>query len=284
MSTYIINTESVQNRWGHLLKDLTPKDNILAFFRNDCSDLTLGFINAILKRHTHIELISRIQTVRTNITVNFQLVTELGYRIAKNPDERYILVSENEVYDPLIEYWSDKNIDIHRYNIITSKPDDIKMSYNHRQNDELRKPLDEAQIAQMPEFTPTYDPTPEQPKTLAEPDADNTGKTIRSNDNDYVFKEIEYLPDRDCAHAYYVGMNKLHIPANKSKELAKLMVDIMKKPENQRMLGIYNLMGTTFGKKSSFTKTYYRQIKMLVAEINRIGPLPIEARPCGNAS
>lgn len=285
---YFVDTESVHNRWGHLLKMITPKDTVLAFFHNNCTPMTAGFINALLKSGAHVELISRIQKSHSSAAINFQLVTELGYRIASKPDMTYVLVSENTEYDPLIEYWTNKDANLSRFNIMTSKPEEISMSYNHRPNDEFKdktKPT-------PPVTEPTQDnqqnlvtltataKDPEEPfntpiiKKTVEPATAKEQKLSEKPATAEPSPKIQYLSKKACIQDYYVRLNKLHIPAVRSKAIAELMVDIMEKPVNQRMLGLYNAMSTQFGKKSAFTKTYYMPVKMLVAEINRTGPLP----------
>lgn len=273
---YIVDTESVQNRWGHLLKSITPNDDVVAFFDNNCTPMTLNFINALLRSGAHIELISRIQEIKSAVAINFQLVTELGYRIANAPNTTYVLVSENIEYDPLIEYWTRKNVDIRRFNILSSKPDDIPMSYNFRPNDPFK--LIKEQLPNEPGITTIGAAIrmAEEKKAAEEQNVDKNNTAEEVKPEPVKQTAIRRASRKECQQEYYVRLNKMHIPANRSKQIAELLVPIMEKPENQRMLGLYNAMSSAFGKKGAFVKTYYQQVKMLVAEINLSGPLPEE--------
>lgn len=278
---YIIDTESVQNRWGHLMRMITPYDEIIAFFGPNCHPMTTNFINALLHSGAHIELISRVQDSHNQSAVNFQLVTELGYRIAANPERPYILISENPEYDPLIEYWTRQEINLTRYNILTSKPEDITMSYNHRVTDTLRTEALEKQGITLGTQTGTI---PQQTIQLQEPDAiptediDDIADTLPEPEPDKIpitnKPEPVYLPEKACKQEYHVRLNKLHVPANRSKIIAGLLIQSMRKPANQRILFLYNSMSAEFGKKSPFTKAYYKSVKALAEEISVNGPFP----------
>ena len=275
---YVIDTNSVGNRWGYLLRTIKPTDEILAFFNGDCPSMTLGFINAMLRKGTHIELISRVVTQKFSSNINFQLVTEIGFRIAKHPELQYILVSENAEYEPLIEYWQQQEVDISRFNIITSKPEEISMSYNHRPNDPIRNQTHETvntkEPAQVPETEPIEAMGPaDEPETT---DTQEPAQTTETPDKQTPESNTlpRYATNKQCKQDYYVRLNKLRIPAQRSKQIAEIMVPIMTKPANQRMLNLYNALSSEFGKKSGFVKTHYQAIKMLVAEIGRMGPLP----------
>lgn len=272
---YVIDTNSVGNRWGYLLQTIQPTDEILAFFNGTCPDMTIGFINAMLRKGTHIELISRVFTQKFSSNINFQLVTEIGFRIAKHPELEYVLVSENTEYEPLIEYWRQQEVNISRFNIITSKPEEIEISYNYRPNDSIRNKTCpenmDTPVEQQPDSTPVESIGPDtEPEPITETNLPEQTDEPKPETNALP----RYATAKQCKQDYYVRLNKLRIPAQRSKQIAEIMVPIMSKPANQRMLNLYNALSSEFGKKSGFVKTHYQAIKMLVAEIGRMGPLP----------
>lgn len=284
---YLIDTASVENRWGYLLRTIEPVDEVAAFFDGTCRDITLNFINALLKKGAHITLLSRVTEHKSTVNLNFQLVTELGYRIAKEPNLKYILVSENEEYEPLIEYWEQQGVNISRYNIITSKPEEIHKSYNYRPNDPIRlaarqKAETAAHTDAPAEEQPGETTTKTKPETDAVPQPDTAEPdTDLSEEQTTVNTPVKpgfprYASDKECRQNYYVRLNKLRIPAERSKAIAAMLVKIMQKPANQQMLTLYNALCAEYGKKSPFMKSQYTNLKMLVAEINRIGPLPMQ--------
>ena len=152
------------------------------------------------------------------------------------------------------------------------------MSYNHRPNDPIRNQTHETVNTEEPAQAPETEPI-EAMGPADELETTDTQEPVQTTETpDKQTPEANTLPryatNKQCKQDYYVRLNKLRIPAQRSKQIAEIMVPIMAKPANQRMLNLYNALSSEFGKKSGFVKTHYQAIKMLVAEIGRMGPLP----------
>lgn len=60
-------------------------------------------------------------------SLDFQLTSILGYKIAKEESDEYVIVSKDKGFDSTVEFWSKKKIAISRVEDITS---DIQKSKN----------------------------------------------------------------------------------------------------------------------------------------------------------
>lgn len=117
MSIYLIDTENVQTKFVQLIDSLDSGDTIMLFMIQDKHNMSLH-IDDILnmkQKNITIEVIDYYSGKAKKNALDFQLVSYLGYIISKQGKQRYVIVSNDCGFDPVVEFWkSFLNIDIER--------------------------------------------------------------------------------------------------------------------------------------------------------------------------
>lgn len=117
MSIYLIDTENVQTRFTQLIPDLDQSDSIILFMIKDrhCISLHIDDIVEINKKNIDISIVDCFNGKAKKNALDFQLVSYLGYMISKQNKQRYVIVSNDSGFDPVVEFWKSRlNIDIER--------------------------------------------------------------------------------------------------------------------------------------------------------------------------
>ena len=125
MSIYLIDTENVQTRFTQLIPELNQNDSIILFMikGRHCISLHIDDIVAINKKNIGMSIIDCFNGKAKKNALDFQLVSYLGYMISKQDRLQYVIVSNDNGFDPVVEFWKDHlNIDIERIAISTISP------------------------------------------------------------------------------------------------------------------------------------------------------------------
>ncbi len=112
---YFIDSENVGDNWISLLDAITSEDELIVFFTQKSPHM--NYKNVILLKQCD-KKITFIECCEGNNALDFQLCTELGYRMHELMDEEFIIVSNDTGFDAIIKYWKQRNKPIKR---ITSK-------------------------------------------------------------------------------------------------------------------------------------------------------------------
>lgn len=109
---YLVDTENVNDIWVNLLDRLEAEDRIVVFYTNNsphmCVDKVVKLMN--WKR----KCITWIKCFEGNNALDFQLVTQLGAMIAKNPQNEYWIVSSDNGFEAVVKYWQKNNVHVNR--------------------------------------------------------------------------------------------------------------------------------------------------------------------------
>lgn len=103
---YFIDSENVGNNWVSLLNTVTADDDILVFYT--AKSPHMNYKNLILLRESPMS-IHFIECCEGNNALDFQLSTELGFRIHEIEDNEFIIVSNDTGFDAIIKYWQARN-------------------------------------------------------------------------------------------------------------------------------------------------------------------------------
>ncbi len=107
---YFIDSENVGDSWISLLDVVSDTDEILVFYT--AKSPHMNYKNLIALKESD-KKISFIECHEGNNALDFQLCSELGYRIC-NTECCFVIVSNDTGYDAVIKYWGDKNIRVSR--------------------------------------------------------------------------------------------------------------------------------------------------------------------------
>ncbi|MCD7806571.1 MAG: PIN domain-containing protein, partial [Lachnospiraceae bacterium] len=109
---YFIDSENVNEVWVNILNILKPEDIIFLFYTDNSAHISCAraveLINIGAKR------IKGIRCREGNNGLDFQMVTQLGAVISREPKCEYILVSNDNGFDAVVSYWKQKGYNIRR--------------------------------------------------------------------------------------------------------------------------------------------------------------------------
>ncbi|MBQ0066304.1 MAG: hypothetical protein KBT48_11130 [Firmicutes bacterium] len=111
---YLVDTENVGSSWRNLLPSKTNNEKILLFYTENSPHISYVDFEFILQYPGSFEMI-RAYTGKN--ALDFQLVSYLGYLLKTAPKTHYVIVSADNGYEPVIQFWKDREISISRMNI-----------------------------------------------------------------------------------------------------------------------------------------------------------------------
>lgn len=110
--SYLIDSENINDIWVELLEVLGEKDDILVFYTDKSAHM--GYDKIIRLMEQKKGTLQWIRCFEGQNALDFQLVTELGYRISQEPKKEYVIVSNDTGYDVVVRYWEQRGCKIRR--------------------------------------------------------------------------------------------------------------------------------------------------------------------------
>lgn len=117
MRIYFLDTENIGAAWiDAVLRDEEVGEVVIFYTKNSQPvPLTaLPKLGGIWPKLTFVECY-----IGQN-ALDFQLATELGYRVAGAPEDEYVILTRDAGYDAIVKYWKQKNVSVTR-----RTPDDV---------------------------------------------------------------------------------------------------------------------------------------------------------------
>lgn len=111
-TVYFIDSENVNDAWISLATNASLEDELLVFYTAKSPHMSYEKVIELTTSGNHP--INWVKCVEGMNALDFQLVTELGYRIALSPDDRYVLVTNDNGFEAAVRYWKLKGVDIVR--------------------------------------------------------------------------------------------------------------------------------------------------------------------------
>ena len=109
---YLIDFENVSNGGFNGIENLTEKDEIKLFYSEKRSTISIGVHRKLEGSRAKKEYLP-IKTGGKN-ALDFQLVTWLGYMIARNENAEYCIVSNDTGFDYAIDFWEKRGARVMR--------------------------------------------------------------------------------------------------------------------------------------------------------------------------
>lgn len=125
MAIYFIDYENVHVDGLKGVAKLTEEDSVCIFYSDKANTLTFGLHKRLLESNAKIEYIK--VSIGTQNSLDFQLTSLLGYKIAKEENQEYVIVSKDKGFDSTVDFWQKKKIEISRVEDITT---DVQNSKN----------------------------------------------------------------------------------------------------------------------------------------------------------
>lgn len=103
---YFIDSENVGDNWISLLNTVAPDDEILVFYT--ARSPHMNYKNLILLKQSPKE-VTFIECCEGNNALDFQLCTDLGYRVRDLGEAEFIIVSNDTGFDAVVKYWTQRS-------------------------------------------------------------------------------------------------------------------------------------------------------------------------------
>ena len=110
MATYLIDYENVHIKGMNGVESLGEKDSVMIFYSERSNTLTFSLHERINASRAAVQLIS--VTAGSKNSLDFQLVTYLGWLIAKRGGESYVIVSRDQGFQSVVSFWKERGIRI----------------------------------------------------------------------------------------------------------------------------------------------------------------------------
>ena len=108
---YLVDRENVGDIWVPLLVSSQEDDEVLVFYTTKSPHM--NYENVRMLKETEKEA-DFIKCFEGSNALDFQLVSELGYRLSQNADREYVIVSNDTGFDAAVRYWSTRKMPVSR--------------------------------------------------------------------------------------------------------------------------------------------------------------------------
>mgnify|MGYP004518671845 FL=1 len=109
---YFIDSENVHSLWLNLQMIIAEEDQIMVFYTDNSPNMKYEHIMDLMKLGEN--RIRFIKCYQGHNALDFQLVTELGASIAREPECEYVIVTNDTGFDAVVKYWLREGMNISR--------------------------------------------------------------------------------------------------------------------------------------------------------------------------
>ena len=110
MSVFLIDYENVNSPGMAGIDALTEADTIILFYTKNSDNLSFSLHESLITTQAKVELF-RVSSGTPNC-LDFQLVSYLGYLIARDEKAEYIIVSKDKGFGGVAAFWSERGVHI----------------------------------------------------------------------------------------------------------------------------------------------------------------------------
>ena len=110
---YLVDSENVGDIWVPLLVSSQEDDEVLVFYTTKSPHMNYETVRMLKETEKEADY---IKCFEGSNALDFQLVSELGYRLSQNADREYVIVSNDTGFDAAVRYWSTRKMPVSRLN------------------------------------------------------------------------------------------------------------------------------------------------------------------------
>ena len=111
MKHYLIDSENVGDFWIPLLDLPAGSAELIVFYTKNSPHMSYDSLIKLKQSDRHVTFIKCYEGTNA---LDFQLCSELGYLIAMNEDDDFIIVTNDTGYDAAVKYWRRKEYSVKR--------------------------------------------------------------------------------------------------------------------------------------------------------------------------
>lgn len=129
MAVFLIDTENTNSLWSTCSHLMEPGDKIILFYSEMSGKMSFSLFDAITLLDIQVQFVKCVNG--TNSALDFQLVSYLGYLISHDSNQTYYIISNDNGYDAVIDFWQSRQVSILRIMFIRPNcPEIIKFHEN----------------------------------------------------------------------------------------------------------------------------------------------------------
>ncbi len=111
---YFIDSENVNENWIDTISDVKRSDEIKVFYTERSTNASYENISKIAGGDIQLNW---IKCFTGQNALDFQLVTDLGYSVAKGMRDTFVIISNDKGYDAVVNYWVIKGVNVSRVGV-----------------------------------------------------------------------------------------------------------------------------------------------------------------------
>lgn len=119
MRIYFLDTENIGAAWIDAVLRDDEVGEVVVFYTKNSQPVPL---TALPKLGGIWEKLTFVECCIGQNALDFQLSSELGYRVAGAPKDEYVILSRDSGYDAIVKYWQNKDIAVSRHSPEEVKP------------------------------------------------------------------------------------------------------------------------------------------------------------------
>lgn len=108
---YLVDSENIGASWSQLLNTMSEEDRMYVFYTDKSPYISYENLLQVIA-YCNIPIFVKCYEGRN--ALDFQLVSELGFKLCQEPDQEFIVISDDYGYDAAIRYWTGKGYNVHR--------------------------------------------------------------------------------------------------------------------------------------------------------------------------
>lgn len=110
MTKYLVDYENVKCDGLEGISQLDENDYVFVFYSINADRITIDLHHMINQSKAHIQFCN--VSVGSKNALDFQLATALGYLIAENKKDKFVIVTKDKDYSVVSSFWRQQDIDI----------------------------------------------------------------------------------------------------------------------------------------------------------------------------
>lgn len=116
---YLVDSENIGSGWSQLLASMTDEDRMYVFYTDKSPYISYENLLQVI---AYCSIPVFLKCYEGKNALDFQLVSELGFKLCETPDAEFIIVSDDYGYDPAAKYWSERGYNVCRIGKKLCKP------------------------------------------------------------------------------------------------------------------------------------------------------------------
>lgn len=116
---YLVDSENIGSGWSQLLASMTEADRMFVFYTDKSPYISYENLLQVI---AYCNIPVFLKCYEGKNALDFQLVSELGFKLCESPEDEFIIVSDDYGYDAAVKYWAERNYNVCRIGKKLCKP------------------------------------------------------------------------------------------------------------------------------------------------------------------